>query len=180
MKAKAREKETRWLDYIILAVGEAGWKSIFEVRERLDQLLPPHAVYRLAPDYYHRGSVRVRATIHSKKLTVAGTSTRYGVRAGLLERSVPIRKDFPNNLGNHYLRLTPKGKDRLHAIKFYQCADCLNTGLKHIKSRSDAKCGHCRSHNLKFYTPPGDAEQTETKQTKKGQTHVGRKLGSSS
>jgi hypothetical protein len=152
---KANEKEVRWLDYVVIAIGGTQWKSIFDVRERFDAILPPEAVHRKARMYSFRarsgGRLEV-STIHSQKLTTVGSAIRYGVRHGYIERSIPIRRKS-GNIGNHYLRLTLKGEERLSRIRFYLCIDCLNTGLTRPRKPEHAICGHCRRRHLTFYTP---------------------------
>jgi hypothetical protein len=146
-KAKFTEKEIKWLDLIVMSVGSSGWKSIFEVRELFDSLIPPYAIYRKASQW-SRGR---KATIQSLTLTHMGSSIRYAMRAGFVERTVPIHSKFPRNIGNYHIRLTDKGKQRLKRIRRYLCLSCLSTNTTRAHVPENVICGHCRSHHVKFY-----------------------------
>lgn len=143
------------MDYLVLAIGGRDWKSIFDVRERMDQLLPPELLYRLydTPGNRRRAA-KGWATITGYKQSTTGYAIRRGMRAGLIERNVAINRGVTRNIGNHYLRLSPRGITRLKRIRFYLCNDCLHTGITRAISSRNAACGHCHGYNLQFYLPP--------------------------
>ena len=144
---EANELEFKWLDFLLMSVRDTTWKSIFEVRERFDEIIPPHLIYRKAPQYC-RGR---KSTILALKLTELGGAIRYAMKAGFVDRSVPISPGFPRNIGNYQIRLTPKGKDRLKRIRRYLCTKCLHSGITRPKKLKNAICGHCHSRHLTYY-----------------------------
>ena len=142
------EDEFKWLDFLLMAIGTTTWKSIFEVRERFDEIIPPHLIYRKAPQY---GRKNRQVTIVSLKLTELGGAVRYAMNKGFVERSVPIVSGFPRNIGNYYMRLTSRGKKRLKRIRRYLCTKCLHSGITRPKKLKNAICGHCHSRHLTYY-----------------------------
>ncbi len=148
MKTRNRETEIKWLDFLLMSIGSDKWKNVWEVREGVEALLPPHLIHRKKRTW-SRGR---RVTLLSFRQTLVGGVTRYAMKHGFVERSVPLQVGrHPENIGNHYLRLTAKGMQRFKRIRRYICISCLHTGITRPTDTKNSCCGHCHKRTLKFY-----------------------------
>jgi len=147
-RSKGKELEVRWLDILLMSIATDKWKNIWEVRERISALMPPHALYR-KKRLWSRGRM---VSMPSFSQTVIGGTIRYAIRNGFIERSVPIQINKKSgNIGNHSLRLTIKGMERCKRIRRYICLSCLHTGITRPTDIKNSCCGHCGRRTLRFY-----------------------------
>lgn len=146
-KRENHEPEIHWLDLIVMSIGTEQWKHVFEVWENFEAMIPPHAIYRKISPRNQRGR---RATVRGHMVTWIGGITRYAIRNGIIERSIPIGQASSAG-GGYKLRLTDKGAQRLKRIKRYMCTDCLHFGISRALKDENRTCGHCGSRHLRLY-----------------------------
>jgi hypothetical protein len=143
------QREFKWADYLLQAVGSTRWQNRIEVEDRFWAFAPPEAFHRI---------VNFMDTENSMRSWLFTTNTRRTVRRGLIQLTKP-KSIAGKNIGAYQMRLTRKGMKWLQGRHYYQCEQCLRVTLK--KDSSPNPCIKCGSRHFRLVLQ-------QKQQTKKG------------